>query len=89
MTEVLGKEILYQDVSEEETREIMTYSGLPEWYIDDLLKLYRQFQEGKGERIWQDFERITGKRPRAFKQFARDYSGVFRGDIPVDTKEIY
>lgn len=77
----ISKTVTYAGVSFEESRQEMLKSGMPKWYANDLIELYRQFQEGKGARITDTIQRITGKPPITYDQFAIDYSHVFKGDF--------
>jgi uncharacterized protein YbjT (DUF2867 family) len=79
LSRVLGKRIRHERITFEETRKRLTEEGTPEWLAEDLLQLYRQFEDGKGARITDDVLRLTGRAPTIFDQFIRDYAEVFRG----------
>ncbi len=77
LTDVAGKPVKYLDISFAEAERIMLRAGKPRWHVDDLLKLYRRFQEGKGERVWNDIPEMLGRPAGAFREFAQDHRAVF------------
>lgn len=77
----IDKEITYMNISSEEARKTMIGAGMSEWYVNDLIELYRQFQEGKGARVTDTIQRIAGKPPITYDRFALDYAHVFKGDF--------
>jgi len=75
---VLGKPVRYADVPPEVTREFMLQSGMPEWNARAVAELLELFATGIAARTTDTVERITGRKPIAFKQFARDHADSFR-----------
>ncbi|MCX6641095.1 MAG: SDR family oxidoreductase [bacterium] len=85
---IVGRRITYVSLSEGDASRAMLESGNPEWMVEDLIRLYRQFRKGGGELVTQTVQEITGREPINFNQFIRDYAHVFRGDtasIPQGT----
>jgi len=75
-----GRLVEFVDVPEEGARQGMTAAGLPEWFVEGLLGVYRALREGVGERTSDEVLRLTGHPPRGFDAFARDHSGAFGAD---------
>ncbi len=50
----------------------------PEWSADALVNLQRRYREGKASLLTDDVERLTGRKPITFDQFARDYAFAFQ-----------
>jgi uncharacterized protein YbjT (DUF2867 family) len=88
LSNLTGKQIQYHPISLEEERKYLIRFGMPTWYAEDLLNLYQQFREGRGARIWNDIEKVLGRPATDFRKFARDYAGVFRGEIEINRNEI-
>ncbi len=78
LSEVLGKPVRYADVPPEVTREFMLQSGMPEWNARAVAELLELFSTGIAARTTDTVERITGRKPIAFEQFARDHADSFR-----------
>jgi uncharacterized protein YbjT (DUF2867 family) len=76
LSEATGKRVQFVSPDLESFR-----SGLAEnklWHIDALIELYARVQEGRATHVNSvsaDIENVTGKRPRSFEEFARDYFG--------------
>jgi len=79
ITEVIGSHIIYADVSEETSRDIMGSMGIPSWKADALLELYALVRNGLLDEVSPDYEEITGSAPSPFLDFVRDYADVLRG----------
>ncbi|MCZ7393111.1 MAG: SDR family oxidoreductase [Candidatus Methanoperedens sp.] len=77
LTEVLGRKINYIDLSEEKARKSFEKSGLPEWMIEALLGLAIFIKNGHAAKLTHDVEKITGTKPRTFKQFIKDHASAF------------
>ncbi|MBV9610008.1 MAG: SDR family NAD(P)-dependent oxidoreductase, partial [Acidobacteria bacterium] len=74
----LGRTIRYVDVPPEEFKKSLLSAGLPEWSADALLDLQRYYREGGASLVDPAVERLTGRKPRSFDDFARDYSSAFQ-----------
>ncbi|MCL2689585.1 MAG: NAD(P)H-binding protein [Chitinispirillia bacterium] len=79
ITEVIGSHVMYADVSEETSRDIMLSLGIPAWKADALLELYALIRNGLLDDISRDYEEITDTVPSLFLDFLRDYADVLRG----------
>lgn len=78
LSRVLDRKINYVAVSDDAARAEMLSSGMPEFYADYLLDLFRAYREGAGSQVTAEVKTITGRDPIAFEQLARDYERTFR-----------
>ena len=77
LSAVLERPIRFQEITPEQALAAFR-SMLPEWLADGYVDLVRSWGAKDGE-VTDAFERVTGKKPRAFEQFARDYANAFGG----------
>jgi uncharacterized protein YbjT (DUF2867 family) len=81
ISEAIGKEVKYVDVPPDAARQSLVGMGVPQWFADDLVTLmHGVFAKGYGAGVSDAVAKVTGRPPRAFKQFARDYAPVFAGE---------
>jgi hypothetical protein len=59
------------------------WMGTPEWSADALIDLQRLYREGKARLVAADFERLTGRKPITFDQFALGYAFAFRDEARI------
>jgi uncharacterized protein YbjT (DUF2867 family) len=78
LSEVIGKPIKFVDVPAEEFKKMMVGFGLPGAQVDGIVDLFRYYRTPAGQRATSDVEKLTGKRPGSFAQFARDVASAFR-----------
>ncbi len=78
ISEAIGREVSYVHVPPEYARKQMLSSGMPRWLADDMLILSASFREGYGAAVSGAIREVTGRSPRTFRQFAREYASVFR-----------
>jgi uncharacterized protein YbjT (DUF2867 family) len=78
LSNVLGRPVTYVDVPLEAAKESMVKGGMPEWNAAAVTELYATFAAGSAARTTDTIERITGKKPISFEQFARDHAESFR-----------
>ena len=81
----LGREVRYVDVPRETAREAML-GTMPEWLVDGYLDILGTWSSGKYSEVSDAHERITGKKPRPFDQFAKDFAGAFGGVDKAEKK---
>ncbi|MBI3581310.1 MAG: NmrA family NAD(P)-binding protein [Nitrospinae bacterium] len=72
-----GREFKYVDVPAEAARAGMIQHGVPAWYADSLLELYAGAKAGYAARLTDTVEKILGRKPRTFQQFAKDNASRF------------
>ena len=78
ISRVAGRKISYVDLPPAEFKKALLTAGMPEWSADALLDLQRLYREGKASSVSDDVERLTGRKPITFDQFAHDYAFAFQ-----------
>lgn len=73
-----GRKITYVNVSDDGARKEMKENGMQEWTINALMELFNFQKAGNSSTVYHDVERITGRKPISFSQFAKDYAEAFR-----------
>jgi uncharacterized protein YbjT (DUF2867 family) len=74
---VVGKEVKYVAVPVDAAKRSMSQMGMDDWMVNALGDYLTAYSANWGDLVTDDFQRITGKPPRSFKQFAMDFAGVF------------
>jgi uncharacterized protein YbjT (DUF2867 family) len=77
LSEALGKPVLYVDVPPDAARQQLLGAGMPEWLVDDLLKLSEVFAGGHAAKVLTTVRDVAKVEPRDFSEFAGDYASVF------------
>src|SRR6266567_1585498 len=78
LSETAGREINYLDVPESAARDGMLQAGLPQWQVEPILELHATNKQNRWTAVTADVEKVTGKPPTDFAQFARDHVEKFR-----------
>jgi uncharacterized protein YbjT (DUF2867 family) len=78
LSKVIGETVKYIMFSEDEAKRGMKAIGMSDWFMNSLQGISKDQEEGHMSTISSDVERITGRRPISFAQFANDYINVFR-----------
>jgi uncharacterized protein YbjT (DUF2867 family) len=73
LSAVTGKTIGYEEISPEAMREGLLGAGLPADYTEFLLIILGYFKAGYAAQITPEVEKITGRKPITFAQYAQDY----------------
>jgi uncharacterized protein YbjT (DUF2867 family) len=77
LSTVSGVEIRYVDVPEAAARDGMLQAHIPQWQVDALLELHAINKQSRWNNITADVEKVTGKSPTTFAQFAHDHAQSF------------
>lgn len=77
LSDELGREIRYIDMPAEEFRALMIGLGQNAWYVDATLQLFALIREDRNAAVTETFTAVTGRPPRAFRQFVRDRAHRF------------
>jgi len=80
ISRVAERKISYVDLLPAEFKKAILSAGIPGWSADALLDLQRLYREGKASLVTNDVERLTGRKPITFDQFARDYAFAFQAE---------
>jgi uncharacterized protein YbjT (DUF2867 family) len=75
---VLGRKISHVNMSEEDARKGLKEAGLPDLMINGSIEADRITREGLSSYVLPTVEKVTGKKPRSFEQFTRDYVVAFK-----------
>ena len=73
LSKAAGRPIGYTDIPEDAMRQGLLGAGLPADYTEFLLVILGAFKAGFAERITDNVQRITGKAPIRFEQYAQDF----------------
>lgn len=79
LSRALGKEIEFVDIPPEAMRDAMLQMQVPVWQADGIVEDYAHYRRGEASAVEKDVEEATGKPPRSFAAFARDYRNAFLG----------
>jgi uncharacterized protein YbjT (DUF2867 family) len=77
LSDELGREIRFINLSPAQLKEALLSAGVPEWNADALLDLQRLYREGKAATVTGNVEQILGRKPISFARFARDHRSAF------------
>ena len=80
LSEEIGREIRYVDLSVDEFKQGLLSAGVPEWSTNALIDLQRFYAWGGASAVTRDVEQLLGRRPISFEQFSRDYVNAFRSE---------
>jgi uncharacterized protein YbjT (DUF2867 family) len=75
---VLGHKINYVDVPNEEAKQQMLSSKMPEWLVNAVMELNDVGKAGKVAEVRSTVEEVTGIPPRTFRQFAEEDKAIFQ-----------
>lgn len=78
-SQVLGREVRYIDLAPDQYRAALVGAGLPDWLADSAVALYGQAREGRYGSVTDTVEKMTGRSPRSFTEFARDHRAAVEG----------
>lgn len=74
LSTALGRTITHVDVPPEALRGGMLAAGIPGEIAERLVDLDRFYREGHASPVTADIRQVTGREPRGFAAFARDYA---------------
>jgi hypothetical protein len=66
------------DLPDEEYKKALIGFGIPEGYAGAIVDLNRYYRTGAGAPVTTDFERLAGRKPGTFDQFASDNARVWQ-----------
>ena len=79
LSAVLGTEVKYVNVSQEDAKAGMMAMGMPDWMADGWAAMAMMISTGAANMVTPMVKEVTGQEPRSFDQFARDYADAFKG----------
>jgi uncharacterized protein YbjT (DUF2867 family) len=77
LSEALGRQVMFIDIPPEAMRDALPGLGFPEWQADGLVEDYAHYRRGEAEAVTSGVRDATGKAPRSFEEFTRDYAAEF------------
>lgn len=77
LASALGRPITFVNVSEEAMRGALLGAGFPAWQAEGLIEDYAHYRRGEAAAVASGVNDATGRAPRAFAAFARDYAPAF------------
>lgn len=77
LSDVLGRKIECSQVSQEELAHWLTSRGVPEETSNMLAAMDIAIKNGMEDRLNDTVEKVTGKKPMTFREFAEKYRDVF------------
>jgi uncharacterized protein YbjT (DUF2867 family) len=75
--EAIGKKVRFQEMSEEEARAQQAAWNAPPALAEARLSIFRAIREGKLARVTHEVERVLGRKPVAFSQWAKENASAF------------
>ena len=85
----IGRQLRFIDEPSDDARARLTKAGQPGWLVDSLLAIAAyQRAGGPTETITSVVADLTGRRPRTFAEFARDYASAFLGAIAKTPRDV-
>lgn len=78
LSNVLGREIKYVDVSEDVARKQMLDSKMSELLVDAVMELNQIGKAGYVAEVFPTIEEVTGQKPRIFRQFVEENKAMFQ-----------
>jgi uncharacterized protein YbjT (DUF2867 family) len=76
---VINRAVRYQQVPFEAARQGMVQSGMPDRLVDDLIVMMKTWEEGKGNIVSHDIEKILGRKPLSVAEFFEIHREAFIG----------
>jgi uncharacterized protein YbjT (DUF2867 family) len=79
MSTILGRRVIYKDITLETMRERLRASGMPEWHVEVQIDFSSALSAGQAATVTDAVAAVTGKSPRTFEQFFREHVALFTG----------
>ena len=79
LSKILDKPVTYVPVPVAAAEAAMLEAGMPEWDAHALAEIQGLFATGIYAEVTDDLEKLLGRRPRTFEDFARDFAAAFSG----------
>jgi uncharacterized protein YbjT (DUF2867 family) len=79
LTKILGHEVTYVPVSEQDRRSALLAAGTPEWYADLLVSLDTGAESGQVSGLTTTLRDMLGRAPRSVEEFLTENAARFSG----------
>ncbi len=77
LSRALGHPVEYVGLDEAAMRDALRTHGMPDWMAEGLVEDYAHYRRGEAADVADGVRAATGKAPRAFATFVRDYAQAF------------
>lgn len=77
MTALLGHAVQYVALSDDAYRAALLSVGLPDWYAEGLVELYRFYRAGKGAQVTNVVEQLTRRPAGTLDTYLADHRSLF------------
>ncbi len=77
LSNATGRQITFVDIPPDTMRDTLLGVGFPDWQAEGLIEDYAHYRRGEAAKISSRVQDATGKAPRSFESFARDYALMF------------
>ncbi len=81
-----GCRVEYVNVPDEHARQAMMDAGLTAMVADTIVAVFASQRAGSQALTIETVRALTGRRPRAFAQFARDHAALFGAAVPTGSR---
>lgn len=78
LSDDVRREIKYINLTDEQLKQAMIASGVPEWSVTAVTDLQRLYREGGASAVSGGVEQLLGRKPTSFEQFSRDHRAAFQ-----------
>ena len=78
LTRITGRPVAFIPVPDDAARATMVERGMPEWLAGNLVTLFRLLRGGAGAEVTDSFQRVVGRAPRTFAEWAADHASLFQ-----------
>jgi uncharacterized protein YbjT (DUF2867 family) len=82
LSAVTDKTVRYIDIAPEEVMKAQLAAGMPRYTAEALAELFAERRKGGEATVYPDAERLLGRRPTSFAEFAARHAPIFRGEVP-------
>lgn len=77
ISEAVGRTVTFRDIPPEAMRDALLGMGVPLWQADGLIEDYAHYRRGEAAAVMSGVQEATGRPPRPFSAFARDFAPAF------------
>lgn len=77
LSDATGRQITFVDIPPDTMRDALLGVGFPGWQAEGLIEDYAHYRRGEAATLSSSVQDVTGKPPRSFATFARDYAPIF------------
>lgn len=79
LTNLLGKEVRHQSVTDADAKQAMLDMGMPEWLVDGLVELFDIYRAGYAAEAHPGVREATGRDAQSYEQWATENRAAFSG----------